>query len=93
MDYFDRVQTLVTEKNLKEKANIPFKIFLESLDINHNEFFDHRKHKMSLLEDAVEIAKALGVTIEYLVTGELDKPDTTSIIQSLESVLEELRRL
>jgi hypothetical protein len=60
---------------------------------NHNEFFDHRKHKMALLEDSVEIAKALGVTVEYLVTGELDKPDTVPIIQSLEAALEELRRL
>jgi hypothetical protein len=93
MDYFDRIQMLVTEKSLREKSNITLKVFMESLRINYDAFFEERKKKIMLLEDAVEIAKALGVTVEYLISGESDKPDTTPIIQRLESTLEELRRL
>lgn len=95
MDYFDRVQTLVIAKGLREKTNLTLKGFMEELDlgITHDKFFDDRKYKMDILEDSVEIAKALGVTLEYLITGESDKPDTTSIIQRLELVLEELKKL
>jgi hypothetical protein len=93
LDYFDRMQSLVTEKSLKEKTNITIKVFIESLGINYNEFFNDRKKKITLLEDSVEIAKALGITVEYLITGESDKPDTTPIIHKMESVLEELKKL
>ncbi|MDR1219677.1 MAG: GIY-YIG nuclease family protein [Treponema sp.] len=93
MDYFDRVQTLITKKGLRDKTNMPPKVFLESLGVDYSEFFDDRKYKMAVLEDSVEIAKSLGVAVEYLVTGELDKTDATDIIQKLESALEELKRL
>jgi hypothetical protein len=93
MDYFDRVQTLITKKGLRDKTNMPPKVFLESLDIDYSKFFDDRKHKLVILGDSVEIAKALGVTLEYLINGELDKTDTTAIIQKLESALEELKKL
>jgi hypothetical protein len=93
MDYFDRVQTLITKKGLRDKTNMTFKVFLESLRIDPSKFFDDRKHKTIILEDSVEIAKALSVTVEYLITGELDKIDTTVIIQKLESALEELKKL
>jgi hypothetical protein len=66
---------------------------LESLGVDYSNFFDERKKKIVILEDLVEIAKALGVTVEYLITGELDKTDTTVIIQKLESALEELKKL
>jgi hypothetical protein len=93
MDYFDRVQTLITEKGLRDKTNMPPKVFFESLGIDYSRFFDDRKKKTAILEDSVEIAKALGVTVEYLITGELDKTDTTDIIQKFESALEELKKL
>jgi hypothetical protein len=93
MDYFDRVQTLITKKGLRDKTDMSPKVFLKSLDIDYSKFFDDRKHKIAILEDSVEIAKALGVTVEYLITGELDKTDTTVIIQKLESALEELKKL
>ncbi|MDR1218047.1 MAG: hypothetical protein LBK73_00365 [Treponema sp.] len=93
MDYFDRVQTLVTKKGLRDKTNMPPKVFLESLRIDYSKFFDDRKYKMAVLEDSVEIAKSLGVAVEHLVTGELDKTDATGIIQKLESALEELKKL
>jgi hypothetical protein len=93
MDYFDRVQTLITKKGLRDKTNMSLKVFLESLGIDYSKFFDDRKHKTVILEDSVEIAKALGVTVEYLITGELDKTDTTVIIQKLESALEDLKKL
>ena len=93
MDYFDRVQTLIAKKVLQDKTNITFKVFLESLGVDYSKFFDDRKKKTVILEDAVEIAKSLGVTVEYLITGELDKSDTTVIIQKLESALEELKKL
>ena len=93
MDYFDRVQTLITKKGLRDKTNMSLKVFLESLGVDYSNFFDERKKKIIILEDSVEIAKALGVTIEHLITGELDKTDTTVIIQKLESALEELKKL
>jgi hypothetical protein len=93
MDYFDRVQTLISKKGLQDKTNMTPKVFLESLGIDYSMFFDDRKHKMVILEDSVEIAKALNVTVEYLITGEVDKTDTMNIVQKLESVLEELKRL
>jgi hypothetical protein len=93
MDYFDRVQTLITKKGLRDKTNMPPKVFFESLGIDYSKFFNDRKHKMAIFEDSVEIAKALGVTVEYLINGELDKTDTTVIIQKLESALVELKKL
>jgi hypothetical protein len=93
MDYFDRVQMLVTEKSKKERINITLQGFLESLQIKYADFFTDRERKISLLEDTVEIAKTLGVTVEYLVTGELEKPDVSSIIQYLELSIEHLRKL
>ena len=50
------------------------------------------------LPDAIEItliAKALNTTVEFLVTGEnsTPKPDTTKIIQTIESALEQAKNL
>jgi hypothetical protein len=93
MDYFDRVQTLIIKKGLRDKINIPPNVFLESLDIDYSKFFEDREYKMAVLEDSIKIAKTLGVTVEYLISGELDKTDTADIIQKLESALEELKKL
>jgi transcriptional regulator with XRE-family HTH domain len=87
------MQRLVAEKNLRDKSNISLKDFLEALDIEASKFFEHRGSKASALEDSVEIAKALGVTVEYLITGETDKPDFGQVVRQLENIIEELKKL
>jgi hypothetical protein len=90
MDFYDRVQILV-----KEKVDKPLKAFIESLGINYNYYnADRQLDKLPKANESVKIAQALGVTVEYLVTGvKPDKPDITPVIRKLESALEEMRRL
>ncbi|MDR0507766.1 MAG: GIY-YIG nuclease family protein [Dysgonamonadaceae bacterium] len=91
MDYCDRIQILVKEKSIKENNDISLEAFLETLDIDYNDFFRDRKKKAKLLEDLAKIAQTLGISIEYLVTG--NEPDVAPIIWQLESALEELKKL
>jgi hypothetical protein len=85
-----RVQILV-----KEKADKPLKDFIESLDINYNDYNANRQlDKLPRANESVKIAQSLGITVEYLVTGvKPDKPDIVPVIQKLESALEEIRKL
>ena len=56
----------------------------------------YRRHgNLPRADEAVKIAKALNTTVEFLVTGEnsTPKPDTTKIIQTIESALEQAKNL
>jgi hypothetical protein len=90
MDFYDRVQILV-----KEITDKPLKDFIESLNINYNDYnADRQLEKLPRANESVKIAQSLGVTVEYLVTGiKPEKPDIAPVIQKLESALEEIRRL
>jgi hypothetical protein len=90
MDFYDRVQILV-----KETTDKPLKDFIESLNINYGNYnADKQLDRLPRANESVKIAQALGVTVEYLVTGvKPDKPDIAPVIRKLESVLEEIKRL
>lgn len=49
--------------------------FIESLGMNYETYYSgRRKGNLPRADDAVKIASALGVSVEWLVTGEPPKP-------------------
>jgi transcriptional regulator with XRE-family HTH domain len=92
MDFFDRVKALN-----KEKTNMTLKTFVESFGINYDTYNSGRRMgNLPRADETVKIAAALGVSVEYLVTGtdpDAAKPDTTPIIADLEHALDKLKKL
>ena len=65
MDFYERVKDLVKQKDLQL---IPF---LQSLNINYETYKSAKRlGHLPRTDEAIAIAKALGTTVEYLVTGE-----------------------
>lgn len=65
MDFYDRVKDLAKQKNF---SLIPF---LQSLNINYETYKSAKRlGHLPRTDEAFAIAKALGTTVEYLVTGE-----------------------
>ena len=85
--FYDRVITLVDKagfKNLQE--------FILSLGMNYDTYYT-RKSRGALprADEALAIAKALGTTVEYLITGE--RPNVADALRYWESLGECLKRL
>lgn len=65
-DFYDRVKDLV-----KQKTDLTLSSFLESLEINFGSYSTLRKSdNFPRCDMALKIANALGVSLEYLITGE-----------------------
>jgi hypothetical protein len=90
-DFYVRIQKLIKEKDMEEKTDTSLEDFMKSLNINYNEFFKSAQKQTAFLEESVKVARALGVSLEYLITGE--KQDFEPVIWQLESAIEELKKL
>lgn len=65
-DFFDRVKDLI-----KTNSTLTLREFLASLDINAESYYSLRKlNNFPRCNDAQKIADGLGVSLDYLVTGE-----------------------
>ena len=65
MGFFDRVKDL-TKKN----TTLTLRAFIESLGFNYETYYSgKRRENLPRADEAVRIAKTLGVSVEYLVTG------------------------
>lgn len=89
-DFFERVKVLLKTKN------ITIKDFIESLDMNYEKYNGLRRYKnLPRADEALKIANALGVSVEYLITGKMPdnkekinkiKDDLLNVIQYLDSI-------
>jgi transcriptional regulator with XRE-family HTH domain len=89
MDFFDRVKKLA-----KKNTTLSLRAFIESVGINYETYYSgKRRDNLPRADEAVNIAQALGVTVEYLVTGNNPaSPDTESLIKHAEALLDGLKK-
>lgn len=66
MDFYERVKKLV-----KDKTDLTLRAFIESLEINYDSYNGLKRYNnLPRADEAVKISQALGVSVEYLVTGQ-----------------------
>ena len=86
-DFFGRVKKLAKKtgfNNLQE--------FIISAGVNHDTYYTWKsKGTLPRADEALAIAKALGTTVEYLITGE--KPNVAEALRHWESLGEALKKL
>jgi hypothetical protein len=77
------------KKSVKEKTNLTLRDFIESLDINYETYNSTRRyHNLPRADESVKIAQALGVSVEYLVTGE--KPGNTAPVEKIQALARQI---
>ena len=65
-DFYERVKQLA-----RQVRNQSVMEFIISLDINHDTYYSmKRSGNLPRADEAVKIAQALGVSVEFLVTGQ-----------------------
>jgi transcriptional regulator with XRE-family HTH domain len=98
MDFYDRIKSLTKEAGITIEGMLdnaferddPDKLTLGSYNTLR------RRGNLPRANQAHKIAAALGVSVEYLITGaepNTSKPDTAPIIAHLEAALDDLKRL
>jgi hypothetical protein len=90
MDFYDRVKQLA-----KERKGLSLQEFVLSIGLNHDSYYSlKRAGNLPRADDALEIAQALGTTVEYLCTGSTTgKPDTEPLIAHAQALLDGLKSL
>ena len=89
MDFYARVKHLVKESNLSLQD------FLFSVGIKQSSYYSlQQAGNLPRADEALAIAQALGVTVEYLVSGkDPEKPDTAGLVRHAEALLDGLKKL
>jgi hypothetical protein len=87
-DFYSRV------KLLAKKQNATLREFIVSLDLNYDTYYSQKALKnFPRLDDAVRIARALGTTVEFLVTGSGPKPPASDkALDDILGIIEKCRR-
>jgi hypothetical protein len=91
MDFYDRVKQLA-----KERKGQTVQEFIMSLEISLDSYYTMMKSgNLPRADDAVKIARTLGVSVEYLVAGnQHEDADPAERIQDLAiQILKEVGRL
>lgn len=84
-NFYERVKTLAKKQNLALNG------FLESLGISYETYKGQKRHNnLPRADEAVKIAKNLGTTVEYLVTGET--PEQDNRLHQLQLEIEKLNK-
>jgi hypothetical protein len=84
MTFYDNVKRLV-----KENTTMTLESFIGSLGINYGTYHTQRKSgNLPRADESVKIAQALGVSVEYLVTGE--NSNNSEIIESIRNHLKNM---
>ena len=66
MDFYERVK-----KEVKKGSGTSLQEFIIGLGINHDTYYAQKRvGNLPRADEALRIAKALGTSIEYLITGE-----------------------
>ena len=93
-DFFERVKTLV-----KAHTSFTLRDFLDSVDVKYESYCTMRKtQNFPRCNEAVKIANGLGVSLDYLVTGntknsdgEVYPPELITLLNGLMSLKEDQR--
>lgn len=95
-DFFDRVKNLV-----KANSDLTLREFLSKLEINPESYYSLRKlNNFPRCNEAQRIADGLGVSLDYLVTGNTKDsegnvypPEITDLVNGLMNLKEDQRDL
>jgi transcriptional regulator with XRE-family HTH domain len=84
-----------TVNRLIKESSITQEVLAETIGVSKNTLYSWIANSTLPRADAAyRIAAALGVSVEYLVTGaEPGKPDTTPLIEQAQALLDGLKRL
>jgi hypothetical protein len=66
---------------------------MASIGIDWEEFLRDRAERAAFAEKLVTVAGALGVGVEYLVTGGSNESEIDAVIWQLEAVIEDIKKL
>lgn len=84
-DFYERV------KGISKERNVTVRSLIESCGINYDSYNSCRRYgNLPRADEAVLIAKALGTSAEYLVTGQKEKQDNRKAVALLKEALEVL---
>lgn len=81
-DFYERV------KGISKERNITVRSLIESCGINYDSYNSYRRYgNLPRADESVLIAKALGTSVEYLVTGQKEKQDNRKAVALLKEAL------
>lgn len=87
MDFFERIKILV-----RQRTHDTLRGFIESLGMNYETYYSGKRiGKLPRADDAYKIAKALDVSVEYLLTGLEVNPEKEEL-RRLKATLRELAK-
>jgi len=87
MDFFARVKHLVKESNLSLQE------FLFSVGIKQSSYYSlQQAGNLPRADEALAIAQALGVTVEYLVSGKEPENSKKEVLDDLQAVINRHRK-
>jgi len=88
MEFYERV------KRMAKKKSRSLQEFILSVGLNHDTYYSQKTAgNLPRLEDALQISKALGTTVEYLVTGIEPKPLTADdTLDEIQFLIEKFRK-
>jgi hypothetical protein len=78
---------------VKTNTQLTLRAFVESMNINYETYNSGKRLKnLPRADESVKIAQALGVSVEYLVTGE-DRADISGdILTDMQAVIDKYRK-
>ena len=84
-DFYERVKRISKEKNITVRS------LIESCGINYDSYNSYRRYgNLPRADESVLIAKALGTSVEYLVTGQKEEQGDRFPVALLKEALEML---
>ena len=84
MDFYERVKQLVKDKN------ITLRNLIEGLGMNYDSYNSLKRYgNLPRSDESVKIAQALGVSVEYLVTGEQPQNGAAEKMETVKNLLKE----
>jgi len=87
MDFFDRVKDLA-----KKNTTLTLRAFIESLGLNYETYYSGRRREtLPRADEALAIARALGTSVEYLVSGREPENSKKEVLDDLQSFINSRR--
>ena len=91
MEFYERIKDLV------KKSNLTLKQFIEDAGVNYETYNSLKRYdNLPRADDCVKLAKHLGVSVEYLVTGKensLINEDEAEVVEMYRQTPKSLRRM
>jgi hypothetical protein len=80
---------------VKKNTSMTLEAFILSLGLNYGTYHTQRKAgNLPRADEALDIAGALGTSVEYLVSGmDPGKPDTAPLVAHAQALLDGLKKL